>query len=83
MLSENDGGTIAGRSGPVPDGGLDDLSKRLDALERAVERLAARNREAEPLEIDPGLAHKVVHASMGSDLITEEEELRLLRALMG
>jgi hypothetical protein len=35
-----------------------------------------------PTGIDPELAHKVVHACLNSDRISEEEELRLLKQLM-
>jgi transcriptional regulator with XRE-family HTH domain len=33
--------------------------------------------------LDPELAHKVVHACLNSERITEDEELRLLKELMG
>lgn len=77
---------------------LDAVEQRLDGLEAGAATRAEPGREpetrAEPERepetgagsaasgIDPELAHRVVHACMNSDRITEEEELRLLRTLM-
>ena len=58
------------------------VRRKLDALERRIDQMET-NPETDSPGIDPELAHKVVHASMSSDLITEEEELQLLRELMG
>jgi transcriptional regulator with XRE-family HTH domain len=75
-----------GTKDPETDGsegveGLGALHERLDALEERIERMDD-SPAAESPGIGPELAHKVVHASMKSDLITEEEELQLLRELM-
>ncbi|PSQ07372.1 hypothetical protein BRC93_16325 [Halobacteriales archaeon QS_5_70_15] len=65
------------------------LDRRLDALERRVDEIETTpddqvetTPDASSPGIGPELAHKVVHAAMTSDLIDEEEELRLLRELM-
>ena len=72
----------SGESGaPDDSGGLERLHRRLDAIERRIDQIEPNPEAASP-GIGPELAHRVVHASMKSDLITEEEELRLLRELM-
>ena len=58
---------------------ITDLSQRVDAIERRLDELADGTVTA---AIDPDLAHKVVHACMKSERITEQEELLLLRKLM-
>ncbi|QLH81830.1 helix-turn-helix transcriptional regulator [Halosimplex pelagicum] len=70
------------------EGALADLEARVEAVEsRAAEPGTAESRAAEPGEsggaaLPPELAHKVVHACMESDRITEDEELDVLRAFM-
>ncbi|WP_217471947.1 winged helix-turn-helix transcriptional regulator [Haloterrigena gelatinilytica] len=82
----------ASRSERAPaDTQLAELTDRVDEL---ADRLAAVERELEDRErgttdreggtessalADPELAHKIVHACVHSDRISEEEELRLLR----
>lgn len=78
------GSEIGEREGSERSAGLEALHERLDALERQIDQAEANHGpSSSSLGIDPELAHKVVHASMKSDLITEEEELHLLRELMG
>lgn len=48
------------------------ISLRLDAIERRIEE-NERDDSAEPLITDPDLAHKVVHACLSTDAISEEE----------
>jgi transcriptional regulator with XRE-family HTH domain len=60
---------------------LERLFRRLDTLERRIDGMEAPPEESSS-GFDPELAHKIVHASMQSDRITEEEELQLLRELM-
>lgn len=60
----------------------DHLSERVTDLEERVERLptaAASNTVFE----QPELAHKVMHACLESEAISEEEELQILKALLG
>ncbi|MFC6716038.1 MarR family transcriptional regulator [Natrialbaceae archaeon GCM10025810] len=52
------------------------LAARLDTLER-------RYGTDRPACADPTLVHKVVHACMASDRITEDEELRILESILG
>lgn len=61
-----------------PDDRLADLEARLAALEDS------RGNESDDGEsiLPPDLAHRVVHACMASDRISEDEELAVLRALM-
>ena len=62
------------------------LDERLDEIEGRLETLgtgAGTETESTHLVVGPGLAHKVVHASISSDLLTEEEELQLLKDLRG
>ena len=57
---------------------LVDLQDRLQAIESRLETGAT------PVgSLDPELAHKVMHACLHSDRITEDEELEVLRAFMG
>ncbi|WP_424016454.1 winged helix-turn-helix transcriptional regulator [Halorientalis pallida] len=56
---------------------LDDLRKRIAALE------AARDDGGEAAAFDdPDLVHKVVHACLNAETISEDEELRILKALL-
>ncbi|WP_339104247.1 helix-turn-helix domain-containing protein [Haloterrigena salinisoli] len=63
---------------------LDELTDRLAAVEHELEGredgTAGREGATTPSVLaDPELAHKIVHACLHSDRISEEEELRLLR----
>jgi len=61
----------------------DDFERRLDGIERRLDQLVAGSgTETGTAGIDPELAHKVVHACLNSDRISEEEELRVLKQLM-
>jgi len=77
-----DGGEVRATDGPVDQERLEELARRIDAIERKFEGLET-DKKTEAVAIDPELAHKVVHACMNCDRITEEEELRLLKELMG
>lgn len=57
------------------------FNERLTALE---EQMASLPRSSDQTAVlgNPELAHKVIHACMQSDAISEEEELELLRALL-
>ena len=77
-----DGGEVHATDGPVDQERLEELARRIDAIERKFEGLETE-KKTEAVAIDPELAHKVVHACMNCDRITEEEELRLLKELMG
>jgi transcriptional regulator with XRE-family HTH domain len=65
---------------------LADLEKRVSKLEAAItddEKQPDNGQAAgSEIEIPVELAHKVVHASLTSDRITEDEELELLAALV-
>jgi hypothetical protein len=56
---------------------LDDLQKRVAALEAA----QSDGGEGSVFD-DPDLVHKVVHACMDAETISEDEELRILQALL-
>ena len=63
---------------------VDELADQLVAVERELETLergtAGREGGTESSVLsDPELAHKIVHACLQSDRVSEEEELRLLR----
>ncbi|MFC6941228.1 MarR family transcriptional regulator [Salinirubellus sp. GCM10025818] len=62
------------------------LNERLDEIEGRLETMQTgtdTETESTHLVVGPELAHKVVHASINSDLLTEEEELQLLKDLRG
>lgn len=77
-----DGGTVG--SEPIGDerqpAKVDDT---IDQLEYRVQRLEDRVKKEDSPTIDPDLLHKVAHACMTSDVVSEDEELELLRALLG
>ncbi|QSW98246.1 winged helix-turn-helix domain-containing protein [Haloterrigena alkaliphila] len=61
---------------------IDELTQQVATVERELTALERPEvaRESDPSVLaDPELAHKIIHACMRSDRITEEEELRLLR----
>lgn len=72
-------------SGPSPQS-AQELSDRVDALAEQVtdleHQLADQPTPSETPFTDPNLVHKVVHACIRSDQITEEEELRILNAIL-
>ena len=57
------------------------LTERLDALEAKLDD-GGPGSDRPPVFVDPELLHKVVHACMESSVITEDEELRILEALL-
>lgn len=60
------------------------LAAVADQVDRLEERLANRSQSRSgSLVDDPDLAHKVVHACLQSDQISENEELQLLQNMMG
>lgn len=60
---------------------VEDLSEQLAELEGQVETVTDGGGSPQPFQ-DPELVHKVVHACMDSDKISEEEELRILDSLL-
>ncbi|MDS0222520.1 winged helix-turn-helix transcriptional regulator [Haloarcula sp. S1AR25-5A] len=60
---------------------VEDLSEQLAELEGQVETVADGGSSPQPFQ-DPELVHKVVHACMDSEKISEEEELRILDSLL-
>ena len=60
---------------------VEDLSDKLAELEGQVETVTDGGDTPQPFQ-DPELVHKVVHACMDSDKISEEEELRILDSLL-
>jgi len=97
--AETDGGTAQPTGGPeagvdatAVDSGADDdvttceCADEVEALAARIDRLDQRLAEQSPAaseSLGPDLVHKVTHACMQSDQISEEEELRILRSLMG
>lgn len=67
-------------------GARDASGERLDAFEERLAALEARvdgpGADGAPVGLPPELAHKVVHACLRSDRISEDEELQLLEALL-
>lgn len=67
------------------DGGTDDrldrLEARLASLERELEEQPPTTRPDTVFD-EPELFHKVVHACMDSDVITQDEELEILKAVV-
>nr|WP_238378399.1 winged helix-turn-helix domain-containing protein [Haloarcula rubripromontorii] len=62
---------------------VEDLSAQLAELEGQVETIAdgGGSLQSDPFQ-DPELVHKVVHACMNSENISEEEELQILESLL-
>ena len=60
---------------------VEDLSDKLADLEGQVETVTDGGDSPQPFQ-DPELVHKVVHACMDSENISEEEELRILDSLL-
>ncbi|GCF12687.1 hypothetical protein Harman_06220 [Haloarcula mannanilytica] len=60
---------------------VEDLSEQLAELEGQVETVADGGGSPQPFQ-DPELVHKVVHACLNSENISEEEELRILDSLL-
>ncbi|MFB6296400.1 MAG: winged helix-turn-helix transcriptional regulator [Halobacteriales archaeon] len=69
------------------EGSVEGLRQRIDALGERIESLDGRVAEACADDgspgVEPDLLHKVIHACIDSDRITEEEELRVLEELIG
>jgi len=80
--------TLVGKGSKTPDGGTMAVPERdaVDRLDERISRIEERleDRSDGPVAAfdDPELVHKVVHACMASDGITEEEELRILREIL-
>lgn len=60
---------------------IDQLTARVTSLEQQVEELSGEDEMMSGSEM-PELMHKVIHACMKSDHITEDEELRILKELI-
>ncbi|WP_435183692.1 winged helix-turn-helix transcriptional regulator [Halobellus sp. EA9] len=69
---------------------VDELSDRLGSVERRLDAIEAgpdereserEDPEASPFD-DPEFVHKVVHACMDAEQVTEDEERRLIRAVL-
>ena len=63
------------------DSSLDRLEARVDRLERRVEDMTAG--KTRPSFGEAELAHKVVYACLQSEVISKEEELQILKTLVG
>lgn len=59
----------------------DHLLERINEIEKHVEDLIGPNESCSAFE-DPELIHKIIHASMKSETITEDEELQILKAIL-
>lgn len=69
----------------VPNETMTELETSIERLERRVAELEAgsdRDTTGNSAFDDPELVHKVVHACMESDAISESEELRILKGLL-
>ena len=75
--------TVPGGDTSATDDGVEDRIAELAVQVEAIdERLDERSNPADSIFTDPTLAHKVVHACMQSDSLTEEEELQVLHELL-
>jgi hypothetical protein len=90
---QSDAGEGGGTAAATQDGGtttvaseetVTELDERLDAIETQIEAIDTDGGtdSSEAPGLPPELAHKVVHACVHSDRITEAEELRLIEALL-
>ena len=70
----------------LPEYPLEDLSEQLAGLSERLESVESRLSHSPPsadgLAAEPELAHKVIHACLTADHISEEEELRILKAIV-
>ena len=72
MLADGQGGTVSSAE-------TGEVEERLDELESPLDAVADGSHAVElPLE----LAHKAIHAVVRSDQIDEDEELRVIEALL-
>ena len=71
-------GTMPASAPDIESASEDQLDDRLAALEERLEAVESRGNG-----LDPELVHKVMHACLHSDRITEDEELQLLKTFMG
>lgn len=75
-------GSVDGETAITPsttgDQELADLEERISALEAARDRTA----DAESTFEDPELVHKIVHACLNAETVSEDEELRILKELL-
>lgn len=78
--SESAASGEADASPGITDRRLAAVEDRLAMIESRLDETGAE--EGTGLSLSPELAHKVVHACMESDTVTEDEELEVLRALM-
>lgn len=62
---------------------VDQFEERITTIEHQVTDLANTNGDGSRTAFDDaGLVHKVVHACMESDVVTEDEELQILKTLL-
>ncbi|WP_226022967.1 MarR family transcriptional regulator [Halomicrobium salinisoli] len=59
---------------------VDDIVQQLESISETCDRLVSD--ASESADIDPGLRHKVTHACMESNCITEDEERRVLEMMI-
>ncbi len=78
--SDGDASGEAEASPGITDRRLAAVEDRLATIESRLDETGAG--EGTDLSLSPELAHKVVHACMESDKLTEDEELEVLRSLM-
>lgn len=64
-----------------PRSGYDILSQRIDSIEHQIEKRSAKGSTC-PILDDHDLAHKVLHACLKYENITEEEELQILKSIL-
>ena len=65
-----------------PDVSIEQFETRLERIERKLESRQHSGATAAAVFTDTELLHKVVHACMASERITEDEELRILETLL-
>lgn len=63
---------------------LDRLSERLEAIEGRLDDVGSVDDATGPERLtDPELGHKILHACLQSDLVSDEEELQIIKDLLG
>ena len=83
--ASDDAGSAAGTPSTPGGESVTELTEQLEAVTERLESLERRLEDGSASESgalsDPELAHKVVHACLSADNISEDEELRLLKEM--
>jgi transposase-like protein len=78
-LAERAEGTSNQESVPELSGRFDDLAAKLEVIE---DRIESTTSSSNGVSDDPELAHKIVHACIDSETVSEDEELQILKTIL-